>query len=154
MKRLVTLGLLDDAPLPRSLLEACHEERLVGGLSLSLRATPDEVVGPLTHAMGGPASRLKLVDVRTAKKPGGPLELEFASGERWKVRDVEDLIEQLGEHFLDDDDVRQLVVLGEHEGMLQVWALRPDVLETLLMTSLLDRASNLRTLRERFGLDD
>ncbi|MFZ5439281.1 MAG: hypothetical protein ACOZQL_04690 [Myxococcota bacterium] len=155
MKRLRALGLLrDDDELPRSLLEACHEERLHGGLSLSLRATPDEVMGPLTHAMGGRAAKAKLLDVRTTK--GGPMVLDFTCGElscSWAVSGVEELIERLGEEFLDDDDVRQLVVLGEHEGMLQVWALRPEVLETLLFTSLLDGARNLRTLRERFDLD-
>lgn len=153
MKRLETLGLLKEgASAPRSLVEACHDEQLVGGVSLSQRATPDEVLGPLTFAMGGLAAKVKLLDVL---RSGSALTLELrvdGAEERWKVRDVEDLIEQLGERFLDDDDVKQLVVLGEHEGMLQVWALRPDVLEVLLHTRLLDGAANLRTLREFFEL--
>lgn len=153
MKRLTVLGLLKDTelPLPSSLVEACHEEQLVGGVSLSRRATPDEVLGPLTFAMGGAAAKVKLLDVRSG--PSMTLELRVDGEEdRWKVRDVDDLIEQLGERFLDDDDVKQLVVLGEHEGMLEVWALRPDVLEALLHTRLLDGATNLRTLREFFEL--
>lgn len=155
MKRLKVLGLLKDPEqeLPRSLVEACHEEQLVGGVSLSRRATPDEVLGPLTFAMGGVAAKVKLLDVRHG--PGASMTLELrveGAEERWKVRDVEDLIEQLGERFLDDDEVKQLVVLGEFEGMLQVWALRPDVLEALLHTRLLDGATNLRTLREFFEL--
>jgi hypothetical protein len=37
----------------------------VGGLSLSLRATPDEVVGSLTHLMGGAANKLKVLRALT-----------------------------------------------------------------------------------------
>jgi len=121
----------------------------VGGLSLSLRATPDEVVGSLTHLMGGAANKLKVLDVRS----GPPLVLEVAFREvheKWEVDGVEGLIHNLGDLFVDELDVKALVVLGEWEDMLQVWALRPEVLEVLLSTQLLDDARNLATLRERF----
>lgn len=150
MKRLRPLGLIQGAGrLPKRLVECCHEERLVGGLSLSLRATPDEVVGSLTHVMGGAANKLKVLDVRS----GPPLVLEVAFREvheKWEVDGVEGLIHNLGDLFIDELDVKALVVLGEWEDMLQVWALRVEVLEVLLSTQLLDDARNLATLRERF----
>lgn len=152
MKRLAALGLIrGEGELPTRLLEACHDERLVGGLSLSLRATPDEVVGPLTHAMGGAATKVRVLDVRSG--PPMALELGFGGGvtETWTVEDVDALIEQLGDFFRDDDAVKPLVVLGEWEGMLQVWALRADLLEVLLSTQLLDGARNLEALREDYG---
>ncbi len=154
MKRLRTLGLVQGrGALPKSLREACYDERLVGGLSISLRASADEVMGPLTHAMGGPATKLKVLDVRT----GTPMVIEVQWGElkeKWEVESVEALITNLGDLFRDEDDVKPLVVLGEWEDMLQVWALRWDVLEVLLSTQLLDEARNVATLRARFDEDE
>lgn len=122
MKQLVAWGLVvGDEPLPRSLRRACHDERLVGGLSLSLRALPDEVVGPLTYAMGGAARKLRVLDVRD----GPPLMMEVAWAtlhEKWDVEDVPALIHNLNSVFEAEGDVKTLVVLGEWEDMLQVWA--------------------------------
>lgn len=145
MKRLAALGLVvGDEPLPPTLLEACDEERLLGGLSISTRATPDEVAVWLANAMGGRAKGLRLLDVRTrAGEEGAELEVQCGTlHEKWKVRDLHALIARLNETFCDDDGVRWLVELGEHEGSLQVWALTPEVLEVLLETSLLSGARN------------
>lgn len=109
-----------DEPLPATLRRACHEARLVGGLSLSLRATPDEVVGPLTYAMGGAARRLRVLDVRE----GPPLMMEIGWNdvvEKWDVEDLPALINNLDSLFADQPDVKALIILGEWEDMLQVW---------------------------------
>lgn len=154
MERLRPLGLVKGSKkLPKTVLEACDAGRLVGGLSLALDARVDEVLGPLTAAMGGEAAKLRVLDVSVGPKT--KLELEWGEGvEVWKVKGVEDLAAQLNARFLDDERVKVLVVLGEYEDMLQVWALRDDVLEVLLTTSLLDGAWNERALRRRFEVDD
>lgn len=151
MKRLAALGLtVGDEPLPPTLLEACDEERLVGGLSISLRATPDEVAVWLANAMGGVARQLRLLDVR-----GDELEVQCGElNEKWKVASVSALIAKLNETFCDDDGVKWLVELGEFEGSLQVWALAPEVLEVLLETSLLERALNRDALLALFDGSD
>lgn len=150
MNRLPLMGLAKgEGPLPRTLLEACHEARLVGGHSLSLRASPDEVVGWLAHAMGGAAKALKVLDV----KKGEPPVLEVQCGEvreDWPARDLPELIQFLNGLFPDDDEVKALVVIGEWEDMLQVWAVSNDALEVLLETSLLNGAWNLGELKDRF----
>lgn len=104
-----------------NLLRECHEGRLEGGLSLSLRATADEVIGPLTYAMGGAARRLRVLDVRV----GAPLCMEIEWGSRceeWEVADVPALIANLNSLFEDEADVKALRVLGEWEDALQVQA--------------------------------
>lgn len=150
MLRLRKLGLINGVePLPPSLLEACHEGRLVGGLSLSVKATADEVVGPLSFAMGGSATQLKVLDSRA-----GVLDVRWGQVEAsWPVETVEALIHYLGDLFLDEEQVKALVVLGEWEDMLQVWALAPDMLDVLLSTQILDGAWNITTLRERHLTD-
>ncbi|MBL8912820.1 MAG: hypothetical protein JNM17_19160 [Archangium sp.] len=148
MKRLRPLGLVvGDEELPRTLLEACDEERLVGGLSISLRATPDEVAVWLANAMGGVARGLRLLDVR-----GDELEVQCGAvlHEKWKVGSVSALIARLNETFCDDDGVKWLVELGEFEGSAQVWALAPEILEVLLETSLLEGATNRDALLSLF----
>lgn len=107
--------------MTRHLLRDCHEGKLEGGLSLSLRATPDEVIGPLTYAMGGAARRLRVLDVSV----GTPLRMEIEWGamrEEWEVADVPALIANLNSLFADEADVKQLEVLGEWEDALQVRA--------------------------------
>ena len=155
MERLRALGLVKGkGALPRSVLQACDEGRLVGGLSLALDVRIDEVLGPLTAAMGGAAAPVRVLDVRAGRPT--KVEVEWGEGlEVWTVEDVPDLVDQLNERFIDEAGVKVLVLLGEHEDMLQVWALREDVLEVLLSTSLLDGAWNGRGLRRRFdGGDD
>jgi hypothetical protein len=153
LERLRALGLVNgEEALPASALEACEQGRLVGGLSISLRATADELVGPLTHAMGGAARDLKVLDVLGPS----PLRLELSwrgSLKTWVVDDVEHLITRLDDFFGDEDDVKPLVILGEWEDQLQVWALRWDLLEVLLSTQLLASARNINALREFFDGD-
>ncbi|HYO73928.1 MAG TPA: hypothetical protein VEU33_48455, partial [Archangium sp.] len=47
-----------------SLLRLCDAGLLEGGLTVAFGVRPDELVGPLTMAMGGAAKRFKVVDVR------------------------------------------------------------------------------------------
>lgn len=147
MKLVRELGLaVGKGPLPKSLLRACHEERLVGGLSISLRATPDEVIGPLTHAMGGAALKLRVHDVRTTT----PLVMEVeweGLREKWELEGVEGLVHNLDDLLRDAPGVKLLVVLGEWEDMLQLWALERGALQRLLDARLLDDARNASVLR-------
>ncbi|MFT3711821.1 MAG: hypothetical protein QM817_29635 [Archangium sp.] len=144
--------MVGDDELPPSLLEACDSERLLGGLSISRRATPDELAVWLANAMGGRAKQLRVLDVR------GEFELEVQCGsdlhEKWKVADVHQLIARLNETFCDDEGVKWLVELGEFEGSWQVWALAPEVVDPLLATSLLAAALNRRALEALFDDDD
>ena len=145
MKRLRELGLTQGrGALPRSLLKCCHQGRLVGGLSISLQATPDEVVGALTHAMG--VKRFKVLDVRSTT----PLVMEISWGEfheKWELESVEALVNNLDDLCREVPGVKLLVVLGEWEDMLQVWALERVVLGTLLDGRLLDDSRNAEALR-------
>ncbi len=127
------------------LLRLCHAGRLVGGLSMSLRATPDEVVGPLTHAMGGAAKQFRVLDVRS----GPPLELEMQAGalhEKWEVRDVPGLVHNLNDLYRDDPGVKAIALLGEWEDMLHAWCVEKAVLPTLLRRRVLDAVVNADTL--------
>lgn len=123
-KQLQALKLLTGRGTQGSLLGLCHAGRLVGGLSVSLRATPDEVLGALTHAMGGVASKLKITDVRSG--PPMQLEVEFPTAEgkkveRWEVEDTRNLVHNLNDLYRDEPTVKQARVLGEWEDMLQLW---------------------------------
>jgi hypothetical protein len=150
MKQLRELGLIQGkGALPKDLLKCCHQRRLVGGLSISLGATPDEVVGALTHAMG--INRFKVLDVRTTT----PMVMEIGWGElveKWEVENVEALVHNLNDLFRDEPGVKPLVVLGEWEDMLQLWALEREVLRRLLGGRWLDEARNARTLRGQLEL--
>lgn len=129
----------------KNLLRACHGGRLVGGLSVSLRALPDEVVGALTHAMGGEAKRFKVLDVRV----GTPMVMEVLWGElheKWELENVEGLVHNLNDLFRSDAGVKVVAVLGEWEDMLQLWCLSREALGALLSARLLDDARNLRAL--------
>ncbi|PZR13326.1 MAG: hypothetical protein DI536_13655 [Archangium gephyra] len=111
--------IIGDEPLPTPLRRACHEGRLVGGLSLSLRALPDEVVSTLTWAVG--VQKFRVLDVRTTS----PMVMEIEWGElheTWEVEDVTALIDELNALFDEAPALKELVVLGEWEDMLQVWA--------------------------------
>jgi ethanolamine utilization protein EutQ (cupin superfamily) len=108
--------------------------------------TPDEALGPLVHAMGGAARRLRLEDVRAS----APQVLEVSFGdlrEKWEVEDVAGLVHNLNDLFRDEADVRLVCVLGEWEDMLQTWALPRDALRVLLEGRELDGASNAAMLR-------
>lgn len=120
MKKLREWGLIiGDEPLPTPLRRACHDGRLLGGLSLSLRAWPDEVISPLTHAVG--VQKFRVLDVRTTS----PMVLEIEWGavhEKWEVEDLTALIDNLNSLFDEAPALKELLVLGEWEDMLQVWA--------------------------------
>lgn len=145
MKQLKELGLIKGkGALPKGLLKCCHQGRLVGGLSISLRATPDEVVGGVTHEMG--VKGFKVFDVRTTR----PMVMEISWKdlvEKWEVEDVEGLVHNLNDLFRSEPGVKLLAVLGEWEDMLQLWALDREVLRKLLNGRLLDGARNERQLR-------
>jgi hypothetical protein len=143
MTLLSSLKLLTRRGPVKHLLRACHSGRLVGGLSISLRALPDEVVGGLTHAMG--AAGFRVLDVRT----GTPMVMEVAwreVHEKWEVEHVEGLVHNLNDLFRDEPTVKVVAVLGEWEDMLQLWCLSREVLGPLLEGRVLDEARNLRTL--------
>jgi hypothetical protein len=148
MKQLKELGLIKGkGALPKGLLKCCHQGRLVGGLSISLRATPDEVVGGVTHEMN--VKGFKVFDVRTTK----PMVMEIAWKdlvEKWEVEDVEGLVHNLNDLFREEPGAKLLVVLGEWEDMLQLWALDREVLKKLLDGRLLDDARNAVALRRLF----
>jgi hypothetical protein len=128
-RRLKELGFLKaGAPSTRSgrtassLLALCHAGRLHGGLSIAISATPDEVLGGLTAAMGGAAKSLRLEDVRGT----GPFELHVRTREgleKWEVAGLEGLVHNLDDLFRTDSSVRACAVLGEWEDMLQLWCL-------------------------------
>ena len=139
------LALITGRGKQAGLLTLCHAGRLVGGLSMSLRATPDEVVGPLTHAMGGAARHFRVLDVRS----GPPLELEIQAGglhEKWEVRDVPGLAHNLNDLYRGDPGVRAVAVLGEWEDMLHTWCVDKALLPPLLRRRVLDSAVNADTL--------
>jgi len=135
----------------RSLPKACHGGRLKGGLSVSLRATPDELLGPLTLALGGAARQLKVVDVRT----GTPMvmEMEWRSvREKWELVDLEALVHNLNDLLAPELDVAAAVVLGEWEDMLELWCVPKTVLVGLLEDGLLAGARNLPMLQRLAGV--
>lgn len=122
-----------------------HAGRLKGGLSVSLRATPDEVIGPLTFAMGGEARALRVLDVRT----GLPLVVEIQARElteKWELVDVPALVHNLNDLYRDAAQVRAVAVLGECDDMLQLWCFEKSVLPRLLQRRVLDSALNAQTL--------
>ena len=127
------------------LTRLAHAGRLKGGLSASLRATPDEVIGPLTFAMGGEAKLLRVLDVRT----GPPLMIEIQAGElteKWEVVDVPGLVHNLNDLYRAAPEVKAIAVLGEWADMLQLWCVERSVLPTLLQRRVLDSALNAPTL--------
>ncbi|WP_309896890.1 hypothetical protein [Archangium sp.] len=126
----------DSAEPPHvSLMRLCDAGLLEGGLSVALGVRPDELVGPLTLAMGGAARRFKLVDVR--ERP--VLELHILVGEvseRWEVEDLGALVHNLNDLYRDAQDVRAIAVLGEWNDALQLLCV--------------DKRSLPKLLRERF----
>ncbi len=114
-----------------SALQLCHAGRLVGGLSISVNALPDEVVGPLVFAYGGGASTLRLDDAFGTR----PMQLQIRWGalsEKWEVDDVPGLVHNLNSLFASDVTLPVMLVLGEWEDMWQLWALPRTTARTLL----------------------
>lgn len=134
-----------------SLLRACSDGRLEGGLSLSLEALPDEVLGVLLRAVGGPALALRVLDVRGPRAGGRLTQLVVrapaGTEATWRVDGAAALVRRLNTCFDRQADARALALLGEHEGMLQVWSLDKARLAALLEAGALDGAENVRQLR-------
>lgn len=153
------MGLLQGKGRQRTLLQLCHAGRLVGGLSVGWRVTPDEAIGPVTHAMGELATRLKVLDVRS----GPPMQLEVrfelppdvlredegprVRAEWWDVEDLAGLVHNLNDVYRDQPKVKLVVVLGEWEDMVQLWALPRRELRELLADGVLDGSRNLGALQ-------
>jgi hypothetical protein len=128
-------ALVPGEPPHVSLLRLCDAGLLYGGLSVAQDVRPDELVGPLTQAMGGAARGFKLVDVRERRT----LELHVLVGElteRWEVEDLSALVHNLNDLYSEAADVRAIAVLGE-------WA---DALQLLCV----DKRSLSRLLRQPF----
>jgi hypothetical protein len=114
-----------------SLMRLCDSGLLEGGLAVALGVRPDELVGPLTLAMGGAARRFKMIDVR--ERP--VLELHILAGEvseRWEVEDLWALVHNLNALYREDSDVRAIAVLGEWNDALQLLCVDKRALPKLL----------------------
>lgn len=128
-------GLLRPGELPAAtLLRLCDAGALEGGLTVAWGVRPDELVGALTHALGGAARRFKVVDVR--ERP--VLELHILAGkvsERWEVEDVAALVHHLNGLYREVADVRAIAVLGEWNDALQLLCVDKRTLAGLLRES-------------------
>ncbi len=158
-RRLKSLDLLTGRGRQTSLLKLCHAGRLVGGLSVAWQVTPDEAIGAVTHVMGGLAAKLRVLDVRGVKPM--QLEVRFESApdvlrehegprvvtEKWDVEDVPGLVHNLNDLYRQARDVRPVVVLGEWDDMVHLWAVPRPALRELLDDGLLDDARNVQALR-------
>jgi hypothetical protein len=117
-----------------ALLRLCDAGLLHGGLSVALGVRPDELVGPLTLAMGGAARTLKVVDVR--ERP--TFELHVLVGERterWEVEDLAALVHNLNDLYRELPEVRAVAVLGEWADALQLLCVEKRALPRLLRQS-------------------
>jgi hypothetical protein len=126
-----TEALIPGEPPEVSLLRLCDAGLLNGGLSVALGVRPDELVGPLTQAMGGAARGFKLVDVRERRT----LELHVLVGElteRWEVEDLSALVHNLNDLYRLAPDVRAIAVLGEWADSLQLLCVDKRSLPRLL----------------------
>ncbi len=144
---LTAQGLLLGEGDERTLKALCDAGRLEGGLSVSCRALPEEVIGALVTAMGGALASLRVLDVRTQKPLG--LEVQWKDvHEWWDVDGVPELVEALDELALEEPSARVLVDLGEHEGAWQLWCVPRARLAGLFTARLLDAARNRDLLLE------
>lgn len=133
------LTLLRGQPPDEPLRTLCHHDFLVGGLSIALDVKLDEALGPLLEVMGGPAPRIRVLDVR-----GASVHPESSRGAQlftvkigkiehhWEADGLESLVDTLNRAFAAEPGVKALVLLGEWEDMIQVWAVpKPALLELL-----------------------
>ncbi|MBI3184454.1 MAG: hypothetical protein HYZ28_20150 [Myxococcales bacterium] len=119
------------AELQGELLRLCHQGALEGGLSVALDVRPDELVGPLTYALGGTATRLKVFDARG----DSPMELVVSfegTSERWELEGIDALVHNLNDLYRTDPEVKTAAVLGDFEDMRQLWCLGKKPLGRLL----------------------
>jgi len=113
-----------------ALLRLCSRGCLQGGLRAALGVRPEELMGPLLHALGGAARTLKLVDVRDRPVLELHVLVEGAL-ERWEVPDLRALIHNVNDLYRGTSGVKRGAVLGEWEDALQLWCLPAAALEEL-----------------------
>lgn len=127
-EQLVDLSLLKKERPPEEPLRAlCHAGYLEGGLSIALDVKIDEALGPLLELIGGPARTLRVLDIQ-----GPVFSVKIGAVEHeWELDGLESLIDTLNRAFAPFPEVKALVLLGEWEDMLQVWALPKKVVSKL-----------------------
>ena len=128
-QRLEQLQLLQkERPPEEPLRTLCHHGFLRGGLSIALDVKIDEALGPLLEALGGPARMIRVLDIQ-----GQVFSVKIEQVEHeWELDGIESLIDTLNRVFAVSSEVKALVLLGEWEDMLQVWALPKLVVKQLL----------------------
>ena len=124
LDQLAALQLLQKERAPDEPLRTlCHHGYLVGGMSIALDVKIDEALGPLLEVMGGPARTMKVLDIQ-----GRVFSVRVgAQQHEWELDGLESLIDTLNRAFAPSREVKALVLLGEWEDMLQVWALPKPV---------------------------
>lgn len=127
-EHLATLQLLKkERPPDEPLRTLCHHGFLVGGLSIALDVKIDEALGPLLELMGGPARTMKVLDIQ-----GRVFSVRLGAVQHeWELDGLESLIDTLNRAFPKSSEVNALVLLGEWEDMLQVWALPKSAVKAL-----------------------
>jgi len=152
LELLKKLKLISGRGKPKSLLQMCHSGKLFGGISISLQALPDEVLGPLTALLSGNATHLRIEDSFGTR----PMRVDIRyqdTTEKWELEDVSALIHNLNDFFKADEDVKILAILGEWEDMLQVWALTKTHMRQLLVNRVFE-AANIPSLRTCLSSSD
>jgi len=135
-----------DAPVPSAteeLLRLCDAAALEGGLSIAAGVRPDELIGPLTAAIGGSARGLKILEVRDS-----PTSITVQLGNErheLKVDGLRALARRFNDLLAKDDSARAIAVLGEHQDALQLWCVDKRSLPHLLQESFF-RPENRRDL--------
>jgi hypothetical protein len=115
-------------PPDEPLRTLCHHGYLSGGLSIALDVKIDEALGPLLETMGGAALMLRVLDIR-----GKVFSVKLSEQQHeWEIDGLESLIDTLNRGFGAAPDVKALVLLGEWEDMIQVWAVPKGLVEQLL----------------------
>ncbi len=134
-------------PPDEPLRTLCHHGYLVGSRSIALDVKIDEALGPLLEVMGGAALTLRVLDIR-----GQVFSVKLGEKQHeWKIDGLESLVETLNRGFAPFPDVKALVLLGEWEDMIQVWALSKAVVPQLLPLDWF-RPSNPAGLKAAIGL--
>ena len=111
---------------PGALRVLCDAGALDGGLSVALDVRPDEAFGALCSAVGGQASKLKVLDVR--EQPAALLVRFDQTEESWDVPTLAALVHNLNDLLRSDPEARAIAVLGEWNDALQLWCLPKKVL--------------------------
>ena len=88
-------------------------------MSIALDVKIDEALGPLLEVMGGPARTIRVLDIQ-----GQVFSVRIGQQQHeWEIDGLESLIDTLNRAFADSAEVNALVLLGEWEDMIHVWAL-------------------------------